>query len=479
MNATPIRAIVCLVAACTLTAFEAPRAQTSNPEPQRETLIQALEALIATGEPGQNTHDEGEWLQLAVDDAIRRRDTEVERLAIRAAAPLTARMAAPVRSTDSVPSIELNAHTVLKLARPIAYSARVYASLDGREFVKVLELVSGKGGSARIDTRLGTAAAQPGFHQVRVRAHLTFGGRTETTWTEVRDLSPLFYALYDMGAASPADARRFVYGPAATPARELDPLLGDEPFAVWLTDVLSHRRASTDPDTHWMSQYCSERTAEAGSHPDPTAVCSVVYFQVRGHIGQIWFRTGDVHVNDDGVAWVPLVPPRFEGLMIQGSGPESQRLSVLPLLIDTDPALRPTGDVAIAPDDIVITPESPKPGAPAAVTITVRNQGQADLFKVAVHVAFGVNPLERGTSRQFVVDVPAQSSAEIKLDAVFPQGFGFLMAQAMQMGEHSPHDSWTPDPTPEDACAFRIVNPRAAPPRYLESLGDTSGCRWK
>lgn len=105
-----------------------------------------------------------------------------------------------------------------------------------------------------------------------------------------------------------------------------------------------------------MSQYCSERTAEAGSRPDPTAVCSVVYFQVRGHIGQIWFRTGDVHVNDDGVAWIPLARPRFEGLMIQGSGPESQRLSVLPLLIDTDPALRPAGDVAIGPDDIVITP---------------------------------------------------------------------------------------------------------------------------
>jgi hypothetical protein len=478
MNPTPIRAIVCLVAACTLTSFEAPRAQTPYPEPQREALIQALEALIATGEPGQNTHDEGEWLQLAVDDAIRRGDTEVERIAIRAASPLTARMTAPVRSTDTLPSLELNAHTVLKLARPRAYSARVYASVDGSQFVKVLELVSGKGGGVRIDTRLGTAAAQPGFHQVRVRAHLTFGGRTETPWTEVRDLPPLFYALYDMGAASPADARRFVYGPAATPARELDPLLGDEPFGVWLTDVLSKRGASTDP-LHWMSQYCSERTAEAGSRPDPTAVCSVVYFQVRGHIGQIWFRTGDVHVSDDGVAWIPLAPPRFEGLVIQGSGPESQRLSVLPLLIDTDPASRPTGDVAIAPDDIVITPGTPAPGAPAAVTVTVRNQGQADLHKVAVFVAFGTSATA-GTSRRFVVDVPAQNSVEITLDVVFPQGFGFLMAQAMQIGEHAPHDSWTPDPTPEDACAFRIVNPRAAPPRYLESLGgDTSGCRWK
>lgn len=388
-------------------------------------------------------------------------------------------MTAPVSSTDNLPSLELNAHTVLKLARPLAYSARVYASLDGSEFVRVREPVPGKGGAFRIDTRLGAAAAQPGFHHVRVRAHLTFGDPAEPAWTEVRDLPQLFYAVYDVHAASPAGARTFVYGPAAVVARELDPVLGDEPFATWLTGVLSRRRASTDTAPEWTSRYCSERTAEAGSRPDPTAVCSVVYFQSRGHIGQIWFRTGDVHVNDDGVEWVPVAPPRFEGLVIRRSAPESQRLSVLPLLLDTDPALRPTGDVAIAPDDIVITPRTPKPGAPAAVTVTVRNQGQGDLHKVAVSVAFGESPIARGTSRQFVVDVPAQSSVEITLDAVFPQGFGFLMAHAMQIGEHAPHESWTPDPTPEDACAFRIVNPRAAPPRYVESLGEVSGCRGK
>lgn len=90
MNPTPIKAIACLAAACTLTAFEAARAQTPHPEPQRKALIRALEALIATGEPGHTTHDAGEWLQLAVDDAIRRGDTDVERIAIRAASPLTA-----------------------------------------------------------------------------------------------------------------------------------------------------------------------------------------------------------------------------------------------------------------------------------------------------------------------------------------------------------------------------------------------------
>lgn len=35
----------------------------------------------------------------------------------------------------------------------------------------------------------------------------------EPAWTEVRDLPPLFYAVYDVGAASPADARRRQHRP--------------------------------------------------------------------------------------------------------------------------------------------------------------------------------------------------------------------------------------------------------------------------
>ena len=30
------------------------------------------------------------------------------------------------------------------------------------------------------------------------------------------------------------------------------------------------------------------------------------------------------------------------------------------------------------------------------------------------------------------------------------------------MSNHMPHDMWTADPTPHDAGAFRVVNPRAA-----------------
>lgn len=470
-----------------LVVISAGLAAAQTPESPRGNLAAALEALIATGASGHTTHDDGEWLQLAVSDAIKSGDRDIERLAVRAASPLRARITRPVSSTDALTALELNTETVLNVPRPIGYSAQILVSLDGAGFVPVYEVRSGRNQQSwRVDTGLGRAAGLPGVHVLRVKARLTFGNPARdagTSWTEVRDLPDLFYAVYDLTAEPPTgslDVRALVYGPASVAARELDPALGDEPFAVWLAGVLSARRTGKEAPPDWMSDYCSERTSEAGVAPVPTAICSVVYFGVRGHIGRVWFRTADIHITSAGARWERATPPRFEGFEILQSAPESRRLSVLPMVLDTDPALRPVGDVAISPDDIVIIPSDPKAGAPFSATITVRNQGSGDLFKVAVHVALATNPSDRGTSRQFVVDLPSQGSADIKLEGAFPQGYGVVLAHALQMTEHSPYDNATPDPTPEDACAFRIVNPRAAPPRYLESLDVAAGlCRGK
>jgi hypothetical protein len=76
MYSTPIGAIACLAAACALTASGAAHAQTPDPKLQREALLRALETLLATGDPEHTTHDTGEWLQLAVDDAIVRGDID-------------------------------------------------------------------------------------------------------------------------------------------------------------------------------------------------------------------------------------------------------------------------------------------------------------------------------------------------------------------------------------------------------------------
>ena len=36
--------------------------------------------------------------------------------------------------------------------------------------------------------------------------------------------------------------------------------------------------------------------------------------------------------------------------------------------------------------------------------------------------------------------------------------------------EHTPHDSWNPDPTPDDAVAIRIIGPQHAPKEFAASL---------
>ena len=96
-----VRATFCaLVAIGALTIPWIAAAQ--SPGTPRGRLAAALESLIANGPRGHTTHDDGEWLQLAVTDAIRRGDTAIERLAVRAASPLTARIISPVSSVESV-----------------------------------------------------------------------------------------------------------------------------------------------------------------------------------------------------------------------------------------------------------------------------------------------------------------------------------------------------------------------------------------
>jgi hypothetical protein len=478
MSPLPGRTAALLVV-CAAALTPAASAQPAGAADQRTATIRALEALIATGTPVHGTHDAGESLQRAVDDAIRTGDREVEQLAVRAAAPLTARVSRPVSPDDDLPSLEINALTVLSLPRPLQYSAQIHASLDGGPLFHAWDQKSGTGAGFRVDLRLGAAAARPGAHHLRLRAHLTFGDPERPSSTEVRDLPELFYAIYDGRTPSLVDARRFIYSPAAAAASDIDPVLPGESFPVWLSGILSARRAGREPAPQWVSHYCSERTEEAGSPPDQTAICSVIYFQAPGGIGQVWFRTADVRVEEDRIDWVPRSPARLEALIIGDSAPEYPRLSMLPGLLDTDAALLPKGDVAIDPSDIVITPPIPRRGRASKVVVTVHNRGQADLHKVLVLVSHGHSPTTRGTVRQFVVDIPAANSVNVTLDAQFPQGYGVLMAMALQVTEHAPSVSSTYDPTPTDACAFRLVNARGAPSGYLASFGDMSGCAGK
>lgn len=483
----PRRLVACFVAFCVAACASISAAQ--SPETSRAHLISALERLIAGGPKGHAEHDDLQWLQLAVTDAISRGDKEIERLAVRAAAAVTVQISRPVSPISELPSLDVLAQSLLQLPRPIAYTAQILASFDSGEFVKIHDLGLRPGQSPtdglrvgeRID-RLHAAAATPGLHFIRLKARLRFrsAAASDASWAEERDLPPVAYAVYDDASVAPASlaARAMVYAPALVSARVFDQDLPEQPFASWLANLVAAHRAKPDEKIYWRTQYCSERTAEAGMRPDVSAVCAIVDFGVIGHIGNIWFRTAEIHRDGDGVKWTPVSPPVFEGFTLTEVAQESQRLSKLPGLIEADRRLKPMGDVSINPDDIVILPAGSQSGAPLSAKITVRNQGTGDLFKVLVYVSAVTRPEARGTTRQFVLDLPAQQSATIDLEIGFPEGYGVVLAHALQISEHSPFDNWTPDPTPEDACAFRVFNLKAAPPRYIESLG-ADGCNGK
>jgi hypothetical protein len=274
----------------------------------RESTVAGLEALIANGPVGHTSHDAGELLQLAVDDAIARGDTAIERLAVRAAAPLKVRVTRPVSASanESAPTIEISARTFLKVPRPVSHTSEILASLDGADFVSIGTVQSDSGKSFRLDAAFGPAALVPGLHVVRARARLKFlekaAGRE--SWTETRDLPELSYVIYNSEETLRPEAagwRAFVHGPAAIAANQFDASLGDQPLAAWLAGVFSERRNNRDPEApHWMSQYCSERTSEPDATPDATAICSVAYLQARGDIVELWFRTASVRATETG-----------------------------------------------------------------------------------------------------------------------------------------------------------------------------------
>ena len=383
-------------------------------------------------------------------------------------AVVTATISRPVSPTRDLPALSFNAGTLLRNGGAVPFKATVLASLDNGAFAPVASVHAQKGVGGNIASLLTDAAARPGFHTIRVRVQLE-----DTISPESFTLEPIHYAIYDMESTATAPIRALVYAPASALARELDPQLDDEPFPVWLSGILSSRRGKRDIAPEWWSDYCDNRTADPTRALDPTAICSVVGFMARGELVHIWFRTADIVVNEQAVEWVPLAPARFEGMTISHV-PETRGLSALPSLLDTLPESRAVGDISILPDQIVYAPGQMF-GVPTDVTVTVRNIGQQDLHKVTVMVAWGVDVGARPQTRQFVVDVPAQQSADVKAQVTFPSGYGFIMAQAETLGEHAPAGTWTPDPTPDDDCALRVVNSEFAPPKYRKTLLEATG----
>jgi hypothetical protein len=381
---------------------------------------------------------------------------------MRAAAPLRVTISNPVSTVDSPPSIEVAARNVLSVRGAVPYTATIYASLDGGDFVEVWTQRSGKGGGFRLDTRLGDTR-RTGDHHVRVRAHLSFGTAGKSSWTETRELPDLLFAICARGAGS-SPASRSLYGPATLRATDFDAALPAEKLEKWVAQVLEAYPHPDPVELTWVSHYCAQRTADPKAPTDSGSACAVMYFTTGSAIGQIWFKTAETEWREGRPRWAVLDTPRFEGLILGKRN--ADRLSALAELLQADPASGAGADVAILPVDIDVT--RPPNGSPADVSISVRNNGPDHLFNAYLWVQFGSDLKTGMGSRRFVVTVPPFGTAVIRTALRLPAPYAWIMVQALQgTTEHGPQLGGDVDPTPEDACAIRLVNGNAAPPALL------------
>lgn len=427
--------------------------------PYRDDVVRLLEQLVVTGYPLDNEHDDGEWLQAAVRYAVHLGDREIEHLAMRAAVPLRARVDRPVSSTEGPAIIEVLSYKVLTLPRPVSYVAWLEASLDGSDFVDLGSQVSES--PRTIDLRqLGPEWLRPGTHYVRLRARIVFGDPQQPFHSEVRELAPIAYALYDPWSAPAPDARWFVYSPAAFAASDLDPLLPSQPFLMWLGVTLSSRGEVADPRM-WTSRYCSELTDEHHAARDGGGICTVIYFNDGGSLGQIWMRTGSVEA---GVVWSAVRTPSVEALFLS-DGRAASRLSALPLLLDQpyDPDRR---DRTVPAPEILITPAAPKPGAAAKAVITLHNRGEVTVQNLKLEVVH-LDGLTGGGMRHFVFDIPPFGSHSVTVEVSFRNGYGLVLALPF-IKDHGIVQDLVGAPL-DSPCVVRAVNAAAAPRDYLRT----------
>jgi hypothetical protein len=419
---------------------------------------------MITGEPRHTSHDEGQWLQAEVSGAVARGDADITRLAQRAAIPLLAHALTPVSPLGTNPPVAIEMPVVLTLQTPVTYRADLFASVDGGELVAA-GTVSSVRRNASLDWSQLQSAKKAGLHHIRLRARIVYA--TPKLSPETRDLPEIVYAIYDPEAEARFDARFYVASAKSVSAQRLDATLPDVPFAAWLHEVVapySEKKAVEEP---WRISYCDELSVEAGLPPRRRDLCTVAYFTFTGGWGEIWLRTGRIELTNSEVRWL-AEGPTVEAIRLRHPDCRevSDGLSTLPGLLAGGPSSWPSADLSVAPEDIAVT----RTATSIHIAAVIRNSGNSNARGAEVTIGAVTSAADRGITRRFVVDVPRGATTAIELSVPFSAPSGAVVAQVMQISEHTPHDSWNPDPTPDDTVAFRIISPQHAPNGFAASL---------
>jgi len=352
----------------------------------------------------------------------------------------------------------------LTLPALVAYRANLYASVDGGELVPVGTAASDKR-YATLDWSLLESAKRTGLHHIRFRAEITYD-RSRLP-AETRDLQDVVYAIYDPTADTNLDTRYYEMSAKNVSARRLDAALPDVPFATWFRDLVTPYAAGRkNGGQEWRITYCDELSAEPDWVPRRRDLCTVTYFLLEGGWGEIWLRTGRIELTNNEARWL-AEGPTVEGILLQDSiGTEvSDGLAALPALLAGPPSSWPSADLSVVPEDIAVT----RTATTLHIAAVIRNYGNAPSRGAEVVFNAVTSATDRGITRTSVVDVPPGGTTEIEVSMPFSAPYGAVLAQVSQMSEHA-HGRWTPDPTPYDDVAWRVISPERAPKGFAASL---------
>jgi hypothetical protein len=436
----------------------------------RATLVAALERLMLTGEPFDTSHDDGQLLEWAVNAAIEAGDSELERLAIRAATPLIP-SASPLLWADQDPIVSISPNPVLHLRRSIPYEARVAIALDDGPFRTVGTATDRRQLTAGRDILLASASA-PGIHSVRARAQFIFGGSEGPSWTETRELPLVTYASYRRDVADDR-LRLFIESPGRMPAKRFDDSLPAVPLGQWL-DALVAQASGGHQDIGWMPMFCEMRTTDGRRPMHSGPVWSVAAFVVGGNQVWLWFRTGHIGFSNLTAVWT-LESPTLEAVSLFRGGSGDMRLSDLGALLQTPRTTWPEAGISLSASDIVLTPLDAKTNL-FRVDVSPRNTGGVDVHGWQVVVSLMSGDWTYPATRSFTRDIPRGGSASVTFTARFPNGYGIVEARALPGNQHGAVEGNASDSADIGGCATRVVNPDQAPATLRHGLRSALGC---
>jgi hypothetical protein len=435
----------------------------------RAQLVDSLERLVRTGEPRHVTHDEGQELDAALKAALAAgSDPELQWLATRAAVPIVPAILHPLSSRSRPGSLGVRAERVLTLPWTVDYVADIDARLDDGAWQKIVRVKPGVSEHRSLGAVLRGAAIAPGFHTLALRARVRYGQLPAgMPHRETRDLLTLHYGIYGSARTATDPVRPLFDAAAAVSATTLDPNLPDVPLASWLNQLPRDKRGHTLIE--WRTEWCGRHesmSGEGGVRPD---VCVVAR---RGGpltaFTETWIKVGALGSDDDQPRWLRKPPILvgtyvFDGL-VRMRVPLHAVAGYLCEPADEWPSARLVVDAA----GISVAPPSIVPGAPTTLRILVANMGEADANGVTINVLAASELNLSSTERTFVRTIRAGGSVEIEMPVIFPARYGIV---DVSIGPG--HDEIGPriDGSNEHDGALAVINPRAAPPGYLQRIG--------